>query len=167
MSRAFVKDEAEAAPVVPRRAPLPDGVHNYVTPRGLRLLREELAALHESLVVRERAEGAGRTESAVLRARISELEGRIASAEPIDATAGPPGVVRFGARITVRAEDGATRSYRLVGVDEANAADGRLAFLSPLARAVLGTRVGDVVVWRAPRGDEELELVAVDFEPEP
>jgi len=104
---------------------------------------------------------------AALRARIAELEGRISSAEPIDATAGLPGVVRFGARVTVRGEDGVERSYRLVGVDEAKAAEGRVAFLSPLARAVLGKRVGDVVVWRAPRGDEELELVAVEFEPEP
>lgn len=167
MSRAFVKEDAEAAPVVPRRAPLPEGVHNYVTPRGLRLLREELAALHESLVARERAEGAGRSDSAALRERIAELEGRIASAEPIDATAGLPGVVRFGARVTVRGEDGGERSYQLVGVDEANAADGRVAFLSPLARAVLGKRVGDVVAWRTPRGEEELELVAIDFEPEP
>jgi len=167
VSRAFVKEDAEAAPVVPRRAPLPEGVRNYVTPRGLRLLQEELAALHESLVVLERAEGAGRSESAALRARIAELEGRIASAEPIDAATGLPGVVRFGARVTVRGEDGAERSYRLVGVDEANAAEGRVAFVSPLARAVLGKRAGDVVTWRTPRGEEELELVAVDFEPEP
>jgi len=52
-------------------------------------------------------------------------------------------------------------------VDEANAAERRVAFLSPLARAVLGKRVGDVVAWRAPRGEEELELVAIDFDPEP
>ena len=161
-----MKEDAEEALVVPRRAPLPEGVHNYVTPRGLRLLREELVALHESLVLRERAEGAGRPESTALRTRIAELEGRIASAEPVDATVGLPGVVRFGARVTVRGEDGAERSYRLVGVDEANASEGRVAFLSPLARAVLGKRVGDVAAWRSPRGEEELELVAVDFEPE-
>ena len=71
--------------------------------------------------------------------------------------------MRFGAEVTVRAEDGSERSYRLVGVDEAEPAAGSIAFVSPLARALLGKRLGDVVTVRTPRAEEELEILKVEY----
>jgi transcription elongation factor GreB len=66
-----------------------------------------------------------------------------------------------------RREDGAERRYRLVGVDEADPRRGALSWRSPLAAALLGARVGDTVTFRSPRGDEELEVVALSYaEPE-
>lgn len=161
VSRAFVKEDTETAPLVPRRAPLPEGVRNYVTRRGLSLLRAELDALLAELSAEERANAGGTPVSASLRARIMELEGRIASAEPVEPSPGEHEVVRFGVAVTVRAADGGERSYRIVGVDEANAAEGLIAFVAPLSRALLGKRVGDEVVVKTPRGEEELEILAI------
>jgi transcription elongation factor GreB len=161
MSKAFTSEEtAEAQPLIAPRAPLPEGVPNYVTGRGLALLHEELAAL------RAQREGpAEQVEPASLVQRRAELEERIATAELVAAPEGPTDVVRFGAAVEVDGENGARR-YRIVGVDEADPAQGRIAFVSPLARALLGRAVGDTVLLRAPRGDEELEIRAVDYTPE-
>jgi transcription elongation factor GreB len=161
VSRAFVKEDAEVAPLVPRRAPLPEGTRNYVTRRGLALLRDELDALLSALAAEERTNAGGPAASAALRERIQELEGRLASAEPVDPPAGELEVVRFGLSVTVRGADGAERTYRIVGVDEANATEGLIAFVAPLARALLGKRAGDEVTLRTPRGEEELEIVAI------
>jgi transcription elongation factor GreB len=163
VSRAFVKEDTEAAPLVPRRAPLPEDTRNYVTPRGLRLLRAELDGLFAEVAAREGGARGSSSELLALRTRISELEARLASAELVDPAQGALDVVRFGARVTVRVADGAERSYRIVGVDEANAAEGRLAFVAPLARALIGKRAGDVVSWSTPRGDDEVEILSLDF----
>jgi transcription elongation factor GreB len=166
MSKAFTKDDADELPLsVPTRAPLPAGTPNYVTPRGLALLRDELDAL-----LRERAALAtpdaphadtGRAPAA-LRERVREVEERIASAMLVDASRTAADVVRFGARVTVRGEDDATKRYAIVGVDEADASSGLVAFVAPLARALLGKRVGETVTVRTPRGEEELTVVAIE-----
>lgn len=171
MSKAFTKEDDDGAlPLpVPQRAPLPPGVPNYVTPRGLGLLKRELAALEAEraqLAARaggedERAESERRRALAVLQAQKGELEARIATAVPFDAASRPPGEVRFGTTVSVRGDSGPPRTYTLVGVDEARASEGRIAFTAPLARALLGKRVGEVVTVRTPRGEEELEVVAI------
>jgi transcription elongation factor GreB len=71
--------------------------------------------------------------------------------------------VRFGATVAVRGEDGTERRYRLVGVDEADPLHGAVSWRSPLAAALLGARTGDTVTFRSPRGDEELEVVALSY----
>lgn len=158
MSKAFTSEEtAEAAAVVRPRAPLPEGVPNYVTERGLGLLRDELAAL-----LAERA-AEGTPQAAALAQRRDELEQRIASAELVPPPSQASAVVRFGATVTIEGRDGARR-YRIVGVDEADPASGRIAFTSPLARALLGRSVGDLVRLHAPRGEQELEIAAVEYE---
>jgi transcription elongation factor GreB len=166
VSRAFVKEDTESEPLVRQRAPLPEGTRNYVTPRGLRLLRAELAALEAELSARDAAGATSPGELMSLRARLGELETRVASAEPVDPALGSHDVVRFGTRVTLRAMDGTERTYRIVGVDEANAAEGRIAFVAPLARALLGKRAGEVVTWSTPRGDDEMVVVSLDFQPE-
>ena len=167
MSKAFTDEEAADLPAVVRpRAPLPGGVPNYVTARGLAALRDELAGLGAERTTAEalaNAKERGRALGALARRR-AELEERIATAELV---APPPAdgrdAVRFGARVGLVAADGG-RSYRIVGVDEADAASGAIAFTSPLARALLGKRRGDTVRLRAPRGDEELEIASVEYE---
>jgi transcription elongation factor GreB len=169
VSKAFTDEEAAEPPrVVPPRAPLPEGIPNYVTDRGLALLREELEALQAERSAIERApDDAGRAPAlAALAQRRAELERRIASAERVPLPTGPSDTVRFGATVTARGEGG-LRRYRIVGVDEADAARGNIAFVSPLARALLGRAVGDRVALRAPRGVQELEIVAVDYADQP
>ena len=66
--------------------------------------------------------------------------------------------------MTVRDGAGRERRYQIVGVDEANGAEGRLAFVAPVARALLGRRVGEITAVQTPRGEDELEIVAIDYE---
>jgi transcription elongation factor GreB len=156
MSKAFTSEETDVTEVVAPRAPLPEGTPNYVTPRGLQLLRDERADLATR---RARAE-ADRDVAAmnVLGTRLAELDARLASAQIVESTS--KDVVRFGARVTVSSEGG-EQTYRIVGVDEADPARGDVAFTSPMARALLGHEIGDEVVVRTPRGNETLEVVAI------
>ncbi len=159
MSKAFTSEETDVAQVVAPRAPLPPGTSNYVTPRGLELLHEERADLASK---RARAEAEADVAAMnVLGARLAELDERLASAELVDPAAQPKDVIRFGASVTVATEDGSERTYRIVGVDEADPTRGDVAFTSPIARALLGHEVGDEVTLKTPRGQESLEIVAI------
>jgi transcription elongation factor GreB len=167
MSKAFTKDDdaGDAPAFVSRRAPLPIGVPNYVTERGLARLRAELREEQERWAEREpETEGAARARaSAVHAAHLTELEARIASAQLVDPRAQPRDEVRFGASVTLRSESGVERRYRIVGVDEADAAQGAIAFVAPLARSLLGKRVGDVCVVKTPLGEDELEVLSISY----
>lgn len=165
MSRAFVKEDAPVAPLIVPRTPLPVGATNYVTPNGLAALRQELERLQ-----REREElGLGldaperAAASATLSARLGELEARLGSAVLVEPALQPRDEVRFGATVTVQTEAGELRRYRIVGVDEADASAGTVAFVAPLARALLGKRAGESAVVKTPRGDEELEVVEISY----
>jgi transcription elongation factor GreB len=156
MSRAFTKEDGWQEPVVAPRAALPAGVPNYVTPRGLVLLREEHAALESrraQLDTDVRDEDARRARRTVLTRQIGELAARLASAEIVDPARQPHDAVRFGARVTFARQGAgqAPRSFQIVGVDEANPAEGRIAFVAPLARAVLGKRMGETIEFRGER----------------
>lgn len=183
VSKAFTREDGTDTPVVvPARAPLPPGVANYVTPRGLGLLRAELAQRHaEHMALTQAAVGrpsaansvspaapVDPTAIAVSAARLAELERRIAQAVLVDKSGSaknlPQDEVRFGAQVTVRSESGALRTYRLVGVDEADGTQGLVAFIAPLSRALLGRRLGEAVTLKTPRGEEELEIVGVHYD---
>ena len=160
MSKAFTDEEAAPAPPIVRpRAPLPEGVPNYVTPRGLELLRAELDELAGALPADGGELAAG--DAAALAQRRTDLEARIASAEVV----APPEdekTIRFGAHVTVESGAG-ERRWQIVGVDEADAAQGRISFVSPIARALIGREAGDTVRVNTPGGDEELEVLAVTY----
>jgi transcription elongation factor GreB len=72
--------------------------------------------------------------------------------------------IRFGARVKIQDATGILRELQIVGVDEADPGQGLVAFVAPLARALLGARVGDQVTVRAPGGVEELEVLAVGYD---
>jgi transcription elongation factor GreB len=165
MSKAFTREEVEPPLVVAPRAPLPEGVPNYVTARGLARLREELIGLEAELAnAAQEPDGAGREPAqAALVMRRAELEHRIASAELVEPPSEPTDTVRFGATVSIDGAGG-LRRYWIVGVDEADPASGRIAFVSPLARALVGRVAGDIVRVRTPRGEEELEIVSVEYE---
>jgi transcription elongation factor GreB len=157
VSKAFTKDDGpEAARVLRRRAPLPEDTPNYVTARGLQALRDELAQLE--------AVGPGSEGADARAAWRSELEHRITSAVVTTAPANRD-EVRFGATVRLHDDQGRPRQLQIVGVDEADATRGLAAFTAPLARALLGRRVGDVVSVRTPGGEEELTIVDIAYEP--
>jgi transcription elongation GreA/GreB family factor len=162
MSRAFVKEDG------PDLTPLPDlplSPHpNLVTPRGLQQLRDRLAATQADLAhLRARPDRLDRLPEAAAERDIRYLEARLRSAIPVDPAAQPRDEVAFGATVTVLDEDGATHDYEITGEDEADARLGRIAPQSPLARALIGARVGDSVSWRRPSGATTLEVAAIRY----
>lgn len=157
MSRAFVKegDGDDPGPLPERRiSPHP----NVVTARGLRRIDETLAQLEaEHLAARASQD---RAALARIGRDLRYWHARRQSAQL--APAPPPDVSGFGARVTFRDARGRRRRYRLVGEDEADPAEGRISWYSPIARALADRRVGDVV--SGPGG--ELEILAIDATPE-
>ena len=163
MSRAFVKepdgDRPEPLPELPL-SPHP----NYVTSRGLAQLRARLAAaLAHREALKDAADALTRQSELVLLERdLRWLHARLQSAIEVDLMAQPAGRVAFGASVTVASAEGEQR-YRIVGEDEAAAEQQRVSYLSPLARALLGARVGDEVIWQRPAGDLAIEVLAIDY----
>jgi transcription elongation factor GreB len=162
MSKAFTSEEATLELVVPPRAPLPAGVPNYVTPRGLALLRSERRALEAERAEIERGPEEGRGPAlAAWSVRLAELDRRLASAQRVEPTPAA-GVVRFGSRVTVVDEAGAQQTLEIVGVDEADPEHGKIAFLAPLAKGLLGREPGDAVSVATPGKQRTLEIVAIE-----
>ena len=169
MSKAFTKEDSSGldAGFVRPRAPLPPDVPNYVTPRGLALLERELEQLEgerDSDVFKGALDETQQAHLAALNARITELLARIHGVVLVDGPTQMRDEVRFGAEVTVRDGSGRQRRYQIVGIDEANGAEGRLAFVAPVARALLGRQVGETAIVQTPRGEEELEVVAISYE---
>ena len=171
MSKAFTKDEAWEEPVIPPRAPLPVGVPNYVTPRGLRLLRAELAGLEAERqrldAERSDDDAEHRRRLVIVAGRVNELSARVASAQMVDPSRQSHETVRFGARVTLRTlagtRAGEERRVDIVGVDEADAAHGRVAFVAPIARAIIGCAVGETATLVTPRGEELLQVLRIEY----
>lgn len=167
MSRGFVREGDQEEPVfVPPRAPLPSGFENLVTPRGLRLLQEERAALEASRSQVVAAEGpARRRELAEINGRLALLAERIATARVVEPFSRPGTEVRFGSTVTYRfisgPKQGTGHTFTLVGVDEAKVAEGRIAFTSPLAQALLGRSSGDQVEFPVGGGKQLVQVVAI------
>src|SRR5918998_1557831 len=148
MSRAFVK-EADGADVFDDLPDRPISPHpNLVTPRGLALIEAEIARLRAAL-----ADAQATGERGAIAAASRDLRywtARCASAELVP-PAGDTDEVRFGLRVTIERDDGRTQSFRIVGQDEADPANGLLLYVSPLARALLGKHIGDAGAGRVGR----------------
>jgi len=152
-----------------------------VTPRGLRLLREELKALKEERPknvrdieearahgdLRENAEfAAAKERQAFLEGRTREVEGTIALADVIDPSKLSGTRVVFGATVRLAdTETGEESIYSIVGDYEASIKENRIAVSAPLARAMIGKEQGDTVLLRNAKGSREYEVVEVRFEP--
>lgn len=170
MSKAFTREADDAPePAAPARSSaLPAGARNYLTAAGAHRLQGELERLLH--VERPRLVAAGQPVRDIDQ-RIQSLSTDLAGAEIIDGHHHHPDgatEVRFGAAVTVRDDDRRDRRYRIVGVAEAEPRRGCISYLTPVARALLGARVGDRVVLPV-RGDPgaEVEVVAIDPAPAP
>ena len=169
MSRAFTKeDDSLEAPIIPPRATLLPGTLNYVTPAGLEQLRQELAELEAARTAAEanHDNDADRTRRlTLLNGQLAALNDRLASAKVVDPHTQPAGEVRFGALVTLRpvAGKGPERRFTIVGVDEANVAEGKIAFVAPIARAVQGARLGQRIKLQLGPKTEEVEVTAIEY----
>lgn len=161
MSRAFVKEGDGSLDPLPD---LPISPHpNYVTPTGLAALQTRLRERQADLAaLRTRADRLDKLPEAAAERDIRYLEARLRSAILIDPATLPRDTMAFGLIATVVDEEGQETRYHITGEDEADPAQGRIAPHSPLARALIGAQVGDVVTWRKPGGTVELELLRID-----
>ena len=155
MSRAFVKEGDGALDPLPD---LPQSPHpNYVTPRGLGQLHTRLQARQADLAaLKSRADRLDKLPEAAAERDIRYLEARLRSAIVVDPPTHPLAEVAFGLSVTVADDQGHTSTYQITGEDEADAAQGSITPQSPLARALIGAAVGDVVTWRKPSGAVDL-----------
>lgn len=156
MSKAFTKEDSggEDISLKPEGPALPPGAKNYMTPAGAKRLSAELdQLLHSPIDVQRKSE-----------LRIRYLQQRISDLQVINPLDQPAGKVRFGATVTICDEEGVEHTYRIVGIDEADAKQGRLSWVSPLATAMLGAGEGDSVTVKTPKGEKEWEIVKIFYE---
>ena len=165
MSRAFVKEnDLEHAGIdIPER-PLSDEP-NYVTPRGLKLLNQNIDDLgkEREALNEKKDDPIVRQKVAVIERDIRYFAARIESAiltNPIDED---PSHVLFGAKVTAEEEEGNLLTFEIVGEDEANIHEGRVSYLSPLAEALLGGAIGDEVLWEKPLGNSYLTIQKISY----
>jgi transcription elongation factor GreB len=171
MSRGFTKeDDAQTPPIIPPRAALPPGTPNYVTPHGLELLRAELSTLEAERAQAEanRDNDTDRTHQlSFYNGRIALLTERLGSARVVDPAGQPPKEVRFGATVTLRTVGGGKagfeRTFTIVGVDEADIAQGKVAFVAPIARAVLGAKLTQQVPLKLGPQEELVAVVGISY----
>jgi transcription elongation factor GreB len=175
MNKAFVKEDDHSVDpeiVLDPAAGIPAGARNYMTPEGADRLRRELAELlHErrpriiAQIGRTGAEAeTARRQLRQVARRIEFLSGRLALTEVVNPAAQQSAQVRFGATVRVARSDGTETVFRIVGIDEADAARGLISWTAPLAKALLGKTAGDLVTPLTPSGREELEILEVSYD---
>jgi transcription elongation factor GreB len=172
-----VPDEAADADEAPA---LPAGARNYITPEGLARLQAELKQLsrvERPKVVEvvswaagngDRSENGdyiyGKRRLREIDRRIRFLVKRLEIAEVVDpARQKARDRVFFGATVTYADADDAERTVRIVGIDEARFDRGEVSWISPIARALLKARAGDIVKLRTPTGVESIEVVEISY----
>ena len=159
MSRGFIKEgDQEEIPMVPPRAHLPKGMPNYVTHEGLEALKKEREDLENERV----ASSGNYIMSNFIDAKMKLLIDRINSAVEVDLTKANKETVSFGAYVKYNG-----RTVRIVGVDEADFSKGLLSFISPVAKALVGKKVGDKFEIKIPKGTEMIEVQGIWYEAVP
>ncbi len=186
MNKAFVKetesdDDDDDLPGLPS---LPAGTKNYMTPAGHAALREEFERLikterpHLTQVVAWAASNGDRSENGdyiygkkklrEMDRRIRYLTKRLDNAEVVDpALQTNLEQVFFGASVTVMplgADAACDVTYRIVGIDEADPGSGAISWISPLARALMKAREGDVLKFQSPAGLQLLEVLEIRYD---
>jgi transcription elongation factor GreB len=180
MSKAFVKEDTDAAEEEAAAAPntAPSG-RNYITPAGYARLEAELRKLVErerpevvktvawAASLGDRSENAdyiyGKRRLREIDRRVRFLIKRLESAQVVNCAGRDTDQVFFGATVKIRSRS-ETREITIVGVDEADPARGQVSWISPMAKALLKAREGDVVTLRSPAGEEQIEIMEVSYQ---
>ena len=165
MSRGFVKEDdlEHAGTDLPER---PISEHpNYVTPLGLAQLKQQAQALEA-----ERLQLAPRKEDPTVSQKLAVIErdcryfqARLESVILVEPAAQAKQSVLFGATVQVEDEDGNQHQYTIVGEDEADLNLNKVSYVSPIARALIGRKVGDSVTWQRPAGNINLEILDIHY----
>ncbi len=188
MSKAFVKDDGEAAELdIPFDAgeeeeeaeARPRG-RRYITPEGFKAMQDELDNLWKverpkvttevmwAAAQGDRSENAeyiyGKKRLREIDRRVRFLSKRLESLTVVEPSPEQHGTVRFGAWVTVEDEDGETQTYRIVGPDEFDVKARKISVDSPLAKALLGKKEDDTVLVNRPKGDVELTILEIRYQ---
>lgn len=180
MSKAFVKESEQDSEEFEQAQALPPGTKNYMTPQGFQALKTELKMLVEvqrpelvqtvawAASLGDRSENAdyiyGKRRLREIDRRIRFLIKHLENAQVVDpAEQRDAEQVFFGATVSISSAEGGRQTYQIVGVDEANASEGRISWVSPLARALFKSREGDVVRFQSPAGVREIEIVEIRY----
>lgn len=183
MNKAFKREDGdqEEDDDLPEAEVAPGG-KNYMTPVGHQRLKDELLHLIDVerpevvQVVSWAASNGDRSENGdylygkkrlrEIDRRIRFLTKRLDNAEVVDvANREWTDQVFFGATVTYSRNGGPDETISIVGIDEADAPRGLISWVSPMARALIKAREGDVVVLRTPAGEDEIEIVSVEYRP--
>ncbi|HQR52065.1 MAG TPA: GreA/GreB family elongation factor [Burkholderiales bacterium] len=164
MSRAFVKesDEDLVSDELPERPQSP--YPNYVTPAGLAQLQAQYAELQERRAQLVAADDPlSKQHLRQVQRDLRYFQQRLETAILVEVSSQPRDEVHFGAMVDVADDNGEQRTFGIVGEDEADVAVGKISWASPLGKAMIGSRVGDYVVWKRPAGDSGLEVLAIRY----
>jgi transcription elongation factor GreB len=181
MSKAFTKEaEGDSAPdELPDESAAATRGSPYITPAGFRRLQEELDHLWRverpkitsevatAAAQGDRSENAeyiyGKKKLREIDRRVRFLSKRIDVVHVVEPSPEQAGKVFFGAYVTIEDEDGKESTYRIVGTDEPDSGKGWISVESPVARALLGKREGDVVSIVRPKGPTEVTVVRIEY----
>ena len=183
MNKAFVKESEESdeddAPAAAAES-VPGGTSNYMTPRGHAAIRaefEQLVKIERPALVQvvswaagngDRSENGdyiyGKKRLREIDRRIRFLSKRLETAVVVDPAAQENvDQVFFGATVVICDAEGEEACYQIVGIDEANASEGRISWISPLAKALIKAREGDQVRFESPAGWREIDILEVRY----
>lgn len=180
MSKAFVKESEGDDALDSAEVSLPAGIKNYITASGLKKLRDELKFLVDEerpkvvSTVSWAASNGDRSENGdyiygkrrlrEIDRRVRFLIKRIESSVEID-----PSIhfgkdqIFFGATVTYEKENGAQNTVTIVGIDELDPLNGKISWISPIAKTLIKAREGDSVILKTPNGSEELTIISVVY----
>ena len=152
----------------------------YMTPEGYKVLEEEyknlkfverpnvVQAISEARALGDLSENAeyhsAKDKQGIIESRIKELESKLAQAEIVDITKMTGDTIRFGVTVTICDLDtDEEKTFKIVGIDEADIAKGLLSVQSPLGRVLLGKKEGDEVKLQTPGGKKNYEIEKVQY----
>lgn len=153
--------------------------NNYITPEGFKILTDELQHLlrverpEVTKLVQWAASNGDRSENAdylygkkrlrEIDRRVRFLTQRLEAAVVVDPKSIKSQKVQFGATVQVSDEEGNTKTYSIVGVDEVDTSKGHLSWQSPIGKSLLGKEEGDEVLIRVPTGEYTVEIVSIEY----
>jgi transcription elongation GreA/GreB family factor len=165
MSRGFVKEDdlEHTGTDLPER-PLSEQP-NYVTPLGLQQLQQQVERLEQERqqLLPGKEDPAASQRLGMVERDLRYFEARLEQVIVVEPSAQPSDKVLFGATVSVEDEAGEPQVFTIVGEDEADIAAHKVSWVSPLARALLGHKVGESVTWQRPAGNLVLEIINIHY----
>lgn len=164
MSRGFVKEDdlEHAGTNLPER---PISTHpNYVTPTGLQQLNAQAEVLDKEriLYTAKKDDPIALQKLAMIDRDLRYLSSRIEQAILVSPSNQAKDTVLFGAQVLVEDDAGQQLTFYIVGEDEADISLNKVSWVSPLAKALIGHKIGENVLWKRPAGNMQLEIIAID-----